>query len=100
MDDIAETAMMFVNQAAKYSDRVVFNIPEAFEILCDTIDLFNGAHFRSAKARRHLVEAVNVALSSVPGNQVSIRCVELAGGTYAVEWLPYVKLRPAKAARL
>ncbi len=39
MDDIAETAMMFVNQAAKYSDRAVFDIPEAFEILCDTIYL-------------------------------------------------------------
>ena len=25
MDDIAETAMMFVNQAAKYSDRAVFD---------------------------------------------------------------------------
>src|SRR2546428_9814628 len=100
MDGIAETAMMFVTQAAKYSDRVVFNVPDAFETLYGTIDLFDGAHLRSAKTRRHLIEAVNVALSSIPGNQVSIRCVELAGGTYAVEWLPYVKLRPAKAAPL
>ena len=100
MGGIAETAMMFVNQAAKYSDRMIFNIPEAFEILCGTLDLFNGAHFQSARARRHLVEAVNVALSSIPGSQVSIRCVELGGGAYALEWLPYVKPRPVKAARL
>jgi len=100
VDDIAETAMMFVNQAAKYSDRAVFDIPEAFEILCDTIDLFNGAHFQSARTRRHLAEAVNVALSSIPGNQVSIHCAEITGGTFAVEWLPYVKVQPANAGRL
>ncbi len=39
MHDIAETAMMFVTQAAKYSDRAAFNIPQAFEILYDTIGL-------------------------------------------------------------
>ncbi len=79
MDGIAETAMMFVTQAAKYSDRVVFNVPDAFETLYGTIDLFDGAHLRSAKTRRHLIEAVNVALSSIPGNRVSIHCVELGG---------------------
>jgi hypothetical protein len=100
VDDIAETAMMFVRQAAKYSDRVAFNIPEAFEILYDTIDLFDGAHFQSARTRRHLVEAVNVALSSIPGNHVSIHCVEIAGGTFAVEWLPYIEGQLANAGRL
>ena len=100
MDDIAETAMMFVNQAAKYSDRMIFNIPEAFEILCGTLDLFNGAHFQSARARRHLVEAVNVALSSIPGNQVSIHCVELGGETFALEWLPYIGQEFVNAGRL
>jgi len=59
MDGIAETAMMFVTQAAKHSDRVAFNIQDAFAILYDTIDLFDGAHFRSAKTRRHLVEAIS-----------------------------------------
>jgi hypothetical protein len=98
MDNIAETAMMFVTQAAKYSDRGVFNIPEAFEILYDTIDLFDGAHFRSAKTRRDLVEALNIALSCIPGNQVSIRCVELVGGAFALDWLPYVKGRLAVGA--
>jgi hypothetical protein len=91
MDNIAETAMIFVTQAAKYSDRRAFNIPEAFDVLYDTIDLFDGAHFHSAKTRRHLIEAVNVALSCIPGNQISIRCVELVGETFALEWLPYVK---------
>jgi len=100
MDDIAETAMMFVTQAAKYSDRVAFNIPEAFDILHDTVGLFEGAHFQSARTRRHLAESVNVTLSSIPGNQVSIHCAEIAGGTFAVEWLPYVKVQPANAGRL
>jgi hypothetical protein len=100
MDGIAETAMMFVTQAAKYSDRAAFNIPEAFEILYDTIDLFDGAHFQSARTRRHLVEAVNVGLSSIPGNQVSIHCIEIAGGTFAIEWLPYTKGQLANAGRL
>jgi hypothetical protein len=100
VDDIAETAMMFVNQAAKYSDRSAFNIPEAFEILYDTIELFDGAHFQSVRTRRHLVEAVNLALSSIPGNQVSIHCAEITGGTFAVEWLPYVKVQSAHAGRL
>jgi hypothetical protein len=100
MDGIAETAMMFATQAAKYSDRVTFNIPEAFEILYDTIDLFDGAHFQSVRTRRHLVEAVNIALSSIPGNQVSIHCVEIAGGTFALEWLPYIKRQLANAGRL
>jgi hypothetical protein len=100
MDDIAETAMMFVTQAAKYSDRVAFNIPEAFEILYDTIGLFDGAHFQSARARQLLVEAVNVALSSIPGNQVSIHCIEIANGTFVVEWLPYIKGQLTSAGRL
>ena len=51
MDDVAETAMMFVNQAAKYSDRAVFDIPEAFEILCDTIYLLNGALISNRQRR-------------------------------------------------
>jgi hypothetical protein len=100
MDGIAETAMMFVTQAAKYSDRVAFDIPEAFEILYDTIELFGGAHFRSARTRRHLVEAVNFALSSIPGNRVSIHCVELADETFALEWLPYIKRQLTDAGRL
>jgi len=91
MDDIAETAVMFVTQAAKYSDRLIFNIPEAFEILHDTIGLFEGAHFQSARARRHLVEAVNAALSSIPGNQICIHCMEIADGSFVLEWLPYIK---------
>jgi hypothetical protein len=100
MDGIAETAMMFVTQAAKYSDRVAFNIQDAFAILYDTIDLFDGAHFRSAKTRRHLVEAVNIALSSIPGNQVSIHCVELGAETFALEWLPYINKQLTNAAWL
>ena len=100
MHDIAETAMMFVTQAAKYSDRAAFNIPQAFEILYDTIGLFDGAHFQSARTRRHLVEAVNVALSSIPGNRVSIHCVEIAAEAFALEWLPYVKGQLANAGRL
>lgn len=100
MDDIAEAAMMFATQAAKYSDRMSFNIPDAFEILYDTIDLFDGVHFRSAKTRRHLVEAVNIAPSSIPGNQVSIHCVELGGEMFALEWLPYIKKQLTKAAWL
>jgi len=92
--------MMVVAQAAKHADRSTFNIPEAFDILCDTIDLFNGSHFRSAGTRQHLVEAVNVALSSMPGNRLSLRCVELAGGTYAIEWLPYVCLPGEKTRPL
>ncbi len=100
MDGIAETAMMFVTQAAKYSDRVVFNVPDAFETLYGTIDLFDGAHLRSAKTRRHLIEAVNVALSSIPGNQVSIHCVELGGETFALEWLPYIGQEFVNAGRL
>ena len=98
MDDIAETAMMFVTRAAKYSDRAAFNIPQAFEILYDTIGLFDGAHFQ--RTRRHLVEALNVALSSIPGNQVSMHCVEIAGGTFVLEWLPYIKRQLANAGRL
>jgi len=97
MDDIAETAMMFVKQAAKYSDRRAFNVREAFEILYGTIDLFDGAHFQSARTRQHLVEAVNVALSSIPGNQVSIHYVELADEAFALEWLPYIKRQWASA---
>jgi hypothetical protein len=100
MDGIAETAMMFVTQAAKYSDRLAFNIPDAFDALYDTIDLFDGVHFRSAKARRHLVEAVNIVLSSIPGNQVSMRCVELGGGMFALEWLPYIKKQLTNPARV
>src|ERR1700674_820177 len=100
MDSIAKTAMMFAKQAAKYADRAVFNIPEAFKILHDIIDLFDGAHFRSARTRRRLVEAVNVALSSLPGNQVSLHCVELAGGTFTLEWLPYIKSRSANVSWL
>ena len=100
MDDIAETAMMFVTQAAKYADRGAFNVPEAFEILYDTIDLFDGAHFQSPRTRRHLIEAVNIALSSIPGNRVSIHCVEIAGGTFAFECLPYIKGQLANASRL
>jgi DNA gyrase inhibitor GyrI len=99
VDDIAKSAMMFVSQAAKYSDRDLFDVPQAFDIIYDTIEAFKGAHFRSASARRHLVEAVNVTLSSIPGNQVSVRCSELMGGTYSIEWLPYSKRRLAKAWR-
>jgi len=84
---VLETALMIVNQAAKYADRSIFNIPEAFDILCDTIDLFGGADFRSARTRQNLVEALNVALSSMPGNRLSIRCLELTDGAYAIEWL-------------
>jgi hypothetical protein len=106
MDDIAKTAMMFVNQASKYSDCLTFKTAEAFELLFSAIESFNGAHFQSAGARRHLSEAVNVALSAIPGNRLSVRCVELADGIYAIEWLPYVKEWqvkkewPVKAGRL
>jgi hypothetical protein len=100
VDNIAETALMFVMQAARYSDRVAFNIPEAFETLYVAIDLFDGAHFQSARARRHLVEAVNIALSSIPGNRVSVHCVELGGESFALEWLPYIKRQLANAGRL
>jgi len=99
VDNIADTAMTVVTLAAKYSDRITFNVPEAFEILYDTIALFDGAHFQSARTRRHLVEALNIALSCIPGNQVSIRCVELTGEAFALEWLPYINWHLANASR-
>jgi hypothetical protein len=99
VDDIAETAMTFVRQAARYSDRELFKVSEAFAILFDTIDLFNGTHFQSARKRRHLCEAVNIALSSIPGNQVSVRSCELTDGTFVIEWLPYIKTRTPNVSR-
>jgi hypothetical protein len=100
MDDIAKTAMMFVTQASKYSDRSIFKISDAFEVLYTAIESFDGAHFRSAGIRRHLFEAVNVALSAIPGNRLSVRCVELGRGSYSVEWLPYASGWQAKAGRV
>jgi hypothetical protein len=94
-----ETSLMFARQAEKYSDRAAFDVAEAFEILHDTIGLFAGAHFRSATMRRYLVEAVNVALSSMPGNQVSIRCVELEGKMFALEWLPHINRQLTKSGQ-
>ena len=91
VDDIATTAMMFVKQAARYSDRSCFEVSEAFDLLFVAIEVFNGRHFQSGRMRRHFVAAINDVLSTIPGNQVSIRCVELGGGTYALEWLPYIK---------
>jgi hypothetical protein len=99
MHDIAKTAMMFVNQANKYSDCQVFETTEAFEVLFAAIETFDGAHLQSAKTRRHFFEAVNVALSTIPGNRLSVRCVEHLGGAYAIEWLPYVKERPMTAEK-
>jgi hypothetical protein len=98
VSDIAETAIMFARQTEKYADCTAFNLAEAFEILHDTIELFSGTHFQSATLRRYLVEAVNVALSSIPGNGVSIRCVEVEGKTFVLEWLPYINRDLTKAA--
>jgi hypothetical protein len=100
VDDIATTALMFVKQAARYSDRSTFDITEAFDLLFDAIEQFNGTHFRSRRTRQRLAKVVNDALSTIPGNQVSIRCVELSGGSYAIEWLPYMKAWAAKAGWL
>ena len=100
MHDIAKTAMMFVNQANKYSDCQVFKAAEAFEVLFAATESFDGGHLQSAQKRRHFFEAVNVALSTIPGNRLSVRCVEYLGGVYAIEWLPYVKERPMTAGRL
>ena len=99
MHDIAKTAMMFVKQANKYSDRQVFKTAEAFDVLFAAIESFNGAHLQAAKTRRHFFEAVNVALSTIPGNRLSVRGVEHLGGAYTVEWLPYVEEGPVTAGR-
>ena len=96
MNGIIETAVTFVKQAAKYSDPALFDIPEAFDLLCNALDQFAGAHFESVTTRQHLAEAINLALSSIPGNQVSVRFVELSSQSYALEWLPYTKLRPLR----
>src|SRR6266536_5669518 len=45
-------------------------------------------------------EAVNYALSSISGNHVSIYCVELYGGTFALEWLPYINSQSTNPAWL
>src|SRR6266542_2158325 len=45
-------------------------------------------------------EAVNYALSSISGNHVSIYCVELYGGTFALEWLPYINSQSTNPALL
>jgi hypothetical protein len=95
MNDIGSTALMFARQAAKYSDPGKFEMAEAFDVIHDTIAQFEGKHFESARARSHLVEALNLALSSVPGNQVALRCAEFAGGTHFIEWLPFAM--PAEA---
>jgi hypothetical protein len=100
MHDIAKTTMLFVKQVSKYSDCLVFNTAEAFDVLFAAVESFDGAHFQSAKTRRHFFEAVSVALSAIPGNQLSVRCVELADGAYAIEWLPHVNERPMRAGRL
>ncbi len=99
MSDIAETAIMFARQAEKYADCAAFNLAETFEILHDTIGLFSGTHFQSATMRRYLVEAVNAALSSIPGNEVSVRCVEIDGKTFVLEWLPYINRHLVKAGQ-
>jgi len=97
---ILEAAMAIANQAAKHSDCELFNIAEAFDMLCDTVEVFEGYHLHSATTRCHFVEAVNVALSSMPGNRISMRCAELAGGDYAIEWLPYAGMPTAKTGSL
>src|SRR6266498_6169312 len=35
-------------------------------------------------------EMVNNAYRASQGNHVSVHCVELKGGTFALEWLPYI----------
>jgi hypothetical protein len=39
-----------------------------------------------------MFEAVNLALSSLPGNRAAVRCIEGATG-YTIEWLPYQRQR-------
>ena len=96
MDGIPETAMMFVKQARKYADPLTFNHAEAFDLLFSIIDSFNGGHFRCAQTRRTLFEAINIALSTMPGNELSVRCVERDIGTFVIQWLPYVRSVAAK----
>jgi hypothetical protein len=100
MHDIAKTAMVFVKRAHRYSDCVTFKTDDAFEVLFAAIESFDGGHLQTPRARRYFFEAVNVALSTIPGNQLSVRCVELADGGYAVEWLPYVKEWATTAGKL
>src|SRR5580704_1078616 len=97
---ILGTAMAIANQAAKHADSEVFKVAEAFDILCDTVEVFEGYHLHSATTRYHFVEAVNVALSSMPGNRISMRCIESADDDYAIEWLPYAGLPTAKTNSL
>ena len=89
MNDIGATALLFTRQAAKYADPEKFEIAEAFDVIHNTIAQFEGKHFESPRSRSHLVEALNLALSSIPGNQVALRCAEFAGGTSFIEWLPF-----------
>src|SRR5262245_5459532 len=100
MDGIPEAAMMFVKQARKYADPLTFNDAEAFDLLFSAIEPFNGAHSRCAGTRRALFEAINVALSTLPGNNLSVRCVQLGLGSYAIQWLPYVKSVTAGSANM
>jgi hypothetical protein len=80
--------MLFASQAAELSDREQFDLREAATALYGAIQPFHGAHVGSMWVRLHMFEAINLALSSLPGNRASVRCVERVDG-YTIEWLTY-----------
>ena len=84
--------MLFATQAAEFSDREQFNLLDAATVLYGAIQPFQGAHVGSRWVRLQMFEAVNLALSSLPGNRAAVRCVEGANG-YTIEWLPYQRQR-------
>src|ERR1700730_10838665 len=85
---VSEATMLFTTQAAEFSDREQFDLRDAATVLYGAIQPFNGAHLGSKSVALQMFEAINLALSSLPGNQASVRCVERSDG-YTIEWLPY-----------
>jgi hypothetical protein len=80
--------MLFATQAVEFSDREQFDVRDAATVLYGAIQPFQGAHVGSIWIRRQMFEAINLALSSLPGNRASVRCVERPEG-YTIEWIPY-----------
>jgi hypothetical protein len=85
---VSEATLLFATRAAEFSDRKNFDLRDAATVLYGAIQPFHGAHVGSMWVRLQMFEAINLALSSLPGNQASVRCVERTDG-YTVQWLPY-----------
>jgi len=96
MKSAVQTAIVFVHRASEFADPATFDISEAFRVVYGALRAFEGPGM-PAPSPRDMFEAVNLALSSLPGNRVAMRFVGLADGGYLTECVEYGEPRSVDA---